>query len=133
MDAADALRILDEERERGARVFEEASTLDELEAAQVSVLGRKARFSEVQRSLGALPEDERRAVGKAVNEARAALEAALASRREVLHTTASARLLDADRIDLSLPGRALRHGSLHPFTIIQYEIVDIFTHMGYTV
>jgi phenylalanyl-tRNA synthetase alpha chain len=42
-------------------------------------------------------------------------------------------LLDADRIDLSLPGRALRHGSLHPFTIIQYEIVDIFTRMGYTV
>jgi phenylalanyl-tRNA synthetase alpha chain len=133
MDAAEAARILDRERERGATLFREASTTEELDAAQVAVLGRKAPFSEVQRALGSMSEEERRTIGRAANETRSLLEAALEERRAGLRDASDAALLDADRLDLSLPGRRLRPGSLHPLTIVQYEICDIFERMGYRV
>lgn len=133
MDAPDALRILGEERERALRLLADAPTLDALDAIRSSVLGRKAPFSEVQRAIGVMPEDDRRAIGKAANETRAAIETGIGERRATLEREAEETLLEADRIDLTLPGRRLRPGSLHPFTLIQYEIVDIFTRMGYRV
>ena len=68
-----------------------------------------------------------------MNEVRAAFETALGERRDELERDAQRDLVDADRIDLTLPGRRPRSGSLHPFTLIEYEIVDIFTRMGYRV
>ena len=81
MDAQQMLRSLDDERERGLRAVSEAATMTELEAALVSVLGRKAPFSEVQRAVGSLAPDERKSVGTVVNETRAALQHAADARR----------------------------------------------------
>jgi phenylalanyl-tRNA synthetase alpha chain len=133
MDPEEMRRTLEEERARGHRAFVEASTRDELDAAQVSVLGRKSRLAEVQRSLGSLDPEMRRDLGRIVNEARAELEAAARTRRAELDSLAEGALATADRLDLTLPGRRPRPGSLHPFTLIEYEIVDIFTRMGYRV
>jgi phenylalanyl-tRNA synthetase alpha chain len=133
MDAAEMLRTLERERERGLQLFAAAGTPDELDRAQTAVLGRKAPFSEVQRALGKLSEDERRRAGKLVNEVRAALQAALDERRSVLRAEAVERLLEADGVDITLPGRRPRPGSLHPLTIVEDEIVGIFTRMGYRV
>ena len=132
MDPQDALRILEEERARGMALIAEAGSSESLEAAKVAVLGRKSRFTEVQRSLGVLGEDRRR-VGKVANEVRAALQGALDERRAALAATDETRLLEADRVDVTLPGRRLRPGSLHPLTIVEHEIVEIFTRMGYRV
>src|SRR5207247_3728310 len=96
-------------------------------------LGRKAPLSGVQRSLGALSEEDRRRVGQRTNEVREALRSTLAERRGALEAERERPLLEADRIDVTRPGRRLRPGSLHPLTIVQYEIVDIFTRMGYRV
>lgn len=133
MDPQDALRILDEERARGMALIAEADSSGSLEAAKVAVLGRKSRFTEVQRSLGSLGEKDRRRVGKVANEVRAVLEGALDERRAALAATDETRLLEADRVDVTLPGRRLRPGSLHPLTIVEHEIVEIFTRMGYRV
>lgn len=133
MDPQDALRILEEERARGMALIAEADSSESLEAAKVVVLGRKSRFTEVQRSLGSLGENERRRVGKVANEVRAALQGALDQRRAALAATDETRLLEADRVDVTLPGRRLRPGSLHPLTIVEHEIVEIFTRMGYRV
>ncbi|HEX9716534.1 MAG TPA: phenylalanine--tRNA ligase subunit alpha [Actinomycetota bacterium] len=133
MDPQDALRILDEERARGMALIAEAGSSGSLEAAKVAVLGRKSRFTEVQRSLGSLGEKDRRRVGKVANEVRAVLEGALDERRAALAATDETRLLEADRVDVTLPGRRLRPGSLHPLTIVEHEIVEIFTRMGYRV
>lgn len=129
----DALRILDEELQRGLERIHAATSMDELESAQVAAIGRKSPYSEVQRTLGKLPEDERKAVGRRANEVRAALEAALAEVRSTMEERAEALLLEADRVDISLPGRRPRAGSLHPLTITEYEIVDTFVSMGYRV
>jgi phenylalanyl-tRNA synthetase alpha chain len=133
MDAQQMLRSLDDERERGLRAFSEAATMTELEAALVSVLGRKSRFSEVQRAVGSLAPDERKSVGSVVNETRASLQLAADARRAELEAEAEGALLVADRVDLSLPGRRPKRGSLHPLSLAEDAIVDIFLRLGYRV
>jgi phenylalanyl-tRNA synthetase alpha chain len=133
LSARDALEILERELQRGASLAEAARTLDELAEAETAVLGRKAPFSAVQRGLGSLSAADRRSVGQRTNEVRDALRAAFEQRRLDLEEDRDASLLEQDRIDVTLPGRRLRPGSLHPLTIIQGQVVDIFTRMGYRV
>jgi phenylalanyl-tRNA synthetase alpha chain len=133
MDVEEMQRTLEAEAERGRTAFAEARTIEELEAARVAVLGRRTRFAEVQRSLGSLGPEDRKRLGQLVNGTRATLEALVEARRAELERSAEDELVGTDRIDLTLPGRRPPTGSLHPFTLIQYEIVDIFTRMGYRV
>jgi phenylalanyl-tRNA synthetase alpha chain len=133
MDPQEARRILEEERERGLSMIARADSSEALEAAKVGVLGRKSPFSQVQRSLGSFGPEDRKPLGMAANELRDALQAALEERRRLLAGAEEARLLEGDRIDVTLPGRRLRTGSLHPLTIVEDEMVGIFTRMGYRV
>ncbi|HJU57253.1 MAG TPA: phenylalanine--tRNA ligase subunit alpha [Actinomycetota bacterium] len=133
MEPNDAVRILDEQLERGRALIRAAGTIEALEAAKVSLLGRKAPISAVQSSLGSLPADARRDVGRRTNQAFAELRSAFEARRAEIEEGGDLERLEADRIDVTLPGRRLRGGSLHPLTIVESEIVDIFTRMGYRV
>ncbi|MFM8999988.1 MAG: phenylalanine--tRNA ligase subunit alpha [Actinomycetota bacterium] len=133
MDPTQARRTLEEERSRGLGLIAAAASLEDLEAARVAVLGRRAPWTEIQRSLGSLGPEERRDVGALSNAVRADLDAALEARRDALEGASEAGLLAADGIDVTLPGRAARSGSLHPLTIVEREIVGIFTRMGYRV
>ena len=133
MDASAALRTLDAELERGRQLFASAGTLEELDGAQTAVMGRKSTFGEVQRSLGQLSEDERREVGRRANEVRSELQAALDARRDDLKSGERREQLERDRVDVTLPGRRPRPGSLHALTITEREIVEVFTRMGYRV
>jgi phenylalanyl-tRNA synthetase alpha chain len=133
MDPADARRILQGERERGLAQIAAAGTLDELEQAKVALLGRKAPWSEVQRSLGTVDPEARRELGRLSNEVKAALEEALEARRAALEGSVEDELLRGDGVDVTLPGRRPRPGSLHPLSIVQSQIVDVFTRMGYRV
>src|SRR3990170_3393418 len=133
MDPNDAARILDEQLAGGLRRLRSASTLDELETAKVEVLGRKAPLSEVQRSLGSLKEESRRELGRRTNEVFTALREAVESRRSELEEGAGSVELEADAVDITLPWRRLRPGSLHPLTLIEQQMVTVFTRMGYRV
>ncbi|HWC31860.1 MAG TPA: phenylalanine--tRNA ligase subunit alpha, partial [Actinomycetota bacterium] len=99
MEPAEALRILEDARASGLAAIARAGTLDELRDAEVAVLGRKAPLSHVQRSLGAVPAESRRDVGRATNEVREALRAALEERERELRADAERRVAEADRID----------------------------------
>ena len=121
------------ERARGLEAIAAASSLDQLEQAKVALLGRKGPWSVVQRSLGMLEPDARREIGRLANEVRSVLETALEERRAALEGSAEDDLLRDDRVDVTLPGRRPRPGSLHPLTIVQAQIVDVFTRMGYRV
>lgn len=133
MEPTEARRTLESERERGLELIARAPSLEDLEAVTVSLLGRRSSWSEIQKGLGALGPEERRSLGALSNEVRAALDAAIAARRETLEAEAEGDLVATDGIDLTLPGRALRRGSLHPLTIVERGIVDVFTRMGYRV
>ncbi len=133
MDAADAIRTLEEARTDGLSRMSEASTLEELREAEVAVLGRKAPLSQVQRGLGGLPADARRDVGRLTNDVREALRAALDERERELRADADRRVAEADRIDVTLPGRRPPWGGLHPITRTERRMVEAFTSLGYRV
>jgi phenylalanyl-tRNA synthetase alpha chain len=131
--ATEMLRTLERERARGERAVAEATSLEELEAAHVAVLGRKSPFADVQRSLGSLAPEDRKEVGRIVNETRDALQGASDARRVEFEARAEDALLEADKVDLSLPGRRPPSGSLHPLSLVEDEIVEVFLGLGYRV
>lgn len=103
-----------------------------LDAWRVSVLGRSGRLTQVLRSLGTLPAEERKAVGQAANQAKTILEEALERRTEAVRR-AVAEKEAAQAIDVTLPGRPLNIGRYHPTTQIVREITGIFEKMGFNV
>jgi phenylalanyl-tRNA synthetase alpha chain len=133
MDPEEARRVLEQERARGRDLISGAGSIEELDEARVAVLGRKAPVSEVQKSLGSLPEADRRELGRLTNEAISELREAVETRRRELRRDANAGLLEADAVDVTLPGRRPRGGSFHPLTIVEDQIVEVFTRMGYRV
>ena len=133
MDPTEAARILDEQLERGRALIAAADTVGALEDAKTGVLGRKAPLAAVQSSLGSMPNEAKKDIGRRTNEVFSLLRAAIDERRAELEQSMDAERLEADRVDVTLPGRRLRSGSLHPLTIVESEIVDIFTRMGYRV
>jgi phenylalanyl-tRNA synthetase alpha chain len=133
MDPSEARRILEEERARGRELIGTAASIEELDRTKTGVLGRKAPVSEVQRSLGSLPEDDRRELGRLTNEVLAELRAEVETRRAELEGGADAELLSGDAVDVTLSGRRPRPGSFHPLTLVEDRIVEVFTRMGYRV
>ena len=133
MESNEARSIADAELERGLGSFAAADSIDELEAAKTAILGRKSRLSDVQRSIGSVSREERGELGKRVNEVFADLRSAYDARRTELELATGAEILDADAVDVTLPGRRPRPGSLHPLTLVQQRMVQIFTRMGYRV
>jgi phenylalanyl-tRNA synthetase alpha chain len=105
----------------------------DLEQIRVRYLGKKGRLTEILRSMPDLPAAERPAVGRAANAARDELESTLAERlRAVEAAERQARLADA-RVDVSLPGRRVIPGRLHPLTQVLDEIIDVFIGLGFAV
>src|ERR687892_1445536 len=133
MDSNEARSIADAELERGLGSFAAADSIDELEAAKTAILGRKSRLSDVQRSIGSVSREERGELGKRVNEVFADLRSAYDARRTELELATGSEILDADAVDVTLPGRRPRPGSLHPLTLVEQRMVQIFTRMGYRV
>jgi phenylalanyl-tRNA synthetase alpha chain len=102
---------------------------DEVEALRVRYLGRKGSLTQILRTLKDLDPAVRREVGRLANEAKEALEAAVAHRLKALKLAARAR--EAARIDVTLPGRRPPLGRIHPLTRIMEEICDIFLRLGF--
>jgi phenylalanyl-tRNA synthetase alpha chain len=117
----------------GRRAIAAAADLEALREAEQAHLARRSPLGEVQRSLGGLDADARRRLGQRVNQARATLEAELAARRGELEAARDAALLEAERLDVTLPGRVPPRGAIHPVTRTIDEIVDIFIGLGYRV
>jgi phenylalanyl-tRNA synthetase alpha chain len=121
-------------RQRALVAVADADDLKELEAAETAFVGRKqGALTAVLRGIGALPAEDRPRVGAIANEVREAVEAAIADRRTRLAAIALEVRLAAERIDVTLPGRPLRRGSLHPLVETTREIARIFGQFGFVV
>ena len=96
-------------------------------------LGKTGRLTELLKSLGGLAAAERPAAGARINEAKVRLEAALERRRQELSDARLARQLAADALDVSLPGRGLAVGGLHPITRTVQRIEALFHSLGFAV
>jgi phenylalanyl-tRNA synthetase alpha chain len=96
-------------------------------------LGKKSALNHILRSLGSLPSDGRPGIGAVVNETKALLQAELGRRREEFSEAELAKSLEGRGIDVTLPGRPIQVGRLHPITQVLREICGIFTSMGFQV
>src|ERR671922_162982 len=121
-------------RERGAAAIAAANGTPELEEARIAYLGRKAELPNLLRGVAGLAPEERGPVGRAANEARRALEAAVDARRAELERAELDERLAADAVDVTLPGTpAVPVGRLHVITAMRREIEDIFMGLGFRV
>ena len=113
--------------------IERAGSSTELEALRVRFLGRQGALTQLLRSLGTLPPEERPLVGAAANEVKRELEALLDSRLAAAVERERRQQRQQARLDLTLPGRRPPPGAIHPLTRVHDEIVSIFVGLGFSV
>ncbi|HEX4626921.1 MAG TPA: phenylalanine--tRNA ligase subunit alpha [Solirubrobacteraceae bacterium] len=129
-----AVDRIEELRAAAAREVAEAADSAALEEVRVRYLGRKAELPQLLRGVRDLAPDQRGAVGKAGNQARQAIEAAIEERTAALQAGELDARLAADAIDVTLPGDPpLAPGRLNLITATRREIEDIFLGLGFTV
>ena len=104
-----------------------------LEAWRVANVGRSSPLMQVFAGLGKLSREERPAVGAAANRVKVALESALAERAEAIKNEALAKSLEEEQLDVTLPGREIHIGRLHPSTQQLRRVLDVLAEMGFQV
>ncbi|UFJ39185.1 phenylalanine--tRNA ligase subunit alpha [Brevibacillus humidisoli] len=111
----------------------EISDTQQLQELRVKYLGKKGELTEILRGMGSLSAEERPVVGQLVNEVRGELEAAIAAKQTALNQAAVEAKLAAESLDVTLPGRPLPSGTMHPLSRIIEQAEDIFIGLGFEV
>ena len=122
------LRQLEAEAEEKLSTLENLKDLDEV---RVRYLGRKGLFTSLLRQLGQVSADDRPRLGKLANEIKEELEQKFNAKKSELTVSEAGTVLGRD--DLSLPGRLIPSGRLHPVTQIMDEVCSIFVDLGFAV
>lgn len=133
MDIASFQAQLEDLRERAVASIAAAASPQELDAVDSAILGRKGELRGLLGGIGSLPAEDRPKVGAMANPVREVVEAALAGRRDSLEAAALEARLVAEGEDVTLPGRPLWRGSLHPLLETEREITRIFGQFGFVV
>src|SRR5215470_4399350 len=121
---------VDQLRERFRAQLARAATDADLKALHDEFLSRKAgAVTGLMKTLGSLPADARRDFGQLVNTLKTEIETALDERRAAIEATRR----PAGAVDVTLPGRKLPMGRVHPLMRVRREVEDIFAHMGYEI
>ncbi|KAA9005352.1 phenylalanine--tRNA ligase subunit alpha [Paenibacillus spiritus] len=105
-------------------------TLNDL---RVKYLGKKGELTEVLRGMGSLSAEERPVIGQVANTVRSAIEEVIAAKQEEFQQRETQSRLQAETVDVTLPGRKLPQGGMHPLSRVIEEIEDIFIGMGYEI
>jgi phenylalanyl-tRNA synthetase alpha chain len=124
---------LDSIVDNARRSFDQARTPAELENAKAQFMGRSGRITELMKGLAALGMDEKKSRGAAINVAKQAIEGALNARRQALADAELDLQLQAEALDVTLPGRVREPGGLHPVSLTLERIELIFASMGFDV
>ena len=113
--------------------FNQAHAPAELENAKALFLGKAGRITEMMKGMAALSADEKKSRGAAINLAKQAIETALGARRQALADAELQAQLQAEALDVSVPGRLRAAGGLHPVSLSTERIEAIFASMGFEV
>ena len=103
---------------------------EEIDQLRAEYLGRKGKLTLMLRGLKEMPAEERPLMGDQLNRLRHYLEEEIETRLKEIRLREKGRLLQEERIDISLPGSRLERGSIHPLTLVLDEIIDVFLGMG---
>ena len=114
--------------------LKEIKSSDALESLRIEYFGkRKGKLTDVMKGMGQLSNAERPIIGKLANDVRAALTEAFEATKHALDSQQQEQQLEAESIDITLPGRKLAYGKAHPITQTLERIEAIFTQMGFAV
>ena len=105
----------------------------DLEAVRVQYLGKKGELTAVLKQMGKLSPEERPVMGQLANEVRAAVEAAIEAQSAVLAEKALAAKLEAETVDVTIPGKEVEIGHKHPMYTALDEFKEIFINMGFEI
>ena len=111
--------------------FAQATTPAELENAKAQFLGKSGSITDLMKGMAALSIDEKKSRGAAINQAKQAIEEALNQARQALADAQLRAQLQAEALDVSLPGRRRGQGGLHPVSLTLERIETIFGSMGF--
>ena len=114
MDLAQLTRDLEALQAEAIAAAADAPDVATLEALELDILGKKGRLTAILRGIGQLPAEDRPRVGAVANTVRTAIETALADRGTALRGSELEARLAAEAVDVTLPGRPVRRGTLHP-------------------
>ena len=133
MDIDALTRQLEALLDAALTALKNAETPDEVEDVGLRFLGRKGELTALLRGIGGLPAERRPQAGQVANRAREELEAALAERRGALVGAGLEARFAAEAVDVTLSGRPLRRGSLHPLLETNRRIAEVFGQFGFVV
>ncbi len=122
-------QILEEAKQKLA----EARETKDVEAVRIAMLGKKGQMTEVMRGLGKLSKEEKKQIGPAANKAKNEIEQRINAKFGEVREAAKAARFEAERIDVTEPGREHLMGDRHPLTIVIDEIETIFKNLGYEI
>ncbi|WP_433945819.1 phenylalanine--tRNA ligase subunit alpha [Paenibacillus sp. SN-8-1] len=105
----------------------------QLNDLRVKYLGKKGALTEILRGMGALSAEERPVIGQVANEVRSAIEEVIERHQVAFQNKETEQRLAAEKVDVTLPGRPLRQGSVHPLNKVIQDIEDIFIGLGYRI
>ena len=124
---------LEQIRREALAALSETKTAADLEALRVRSLGKKGELTALLKQMGRLSAEERPVMGQLANEVREALTEALARQQTVLEAAALHARLEAETLDVTIPGKPVEVGHKHPMYTVLDEIKDIFIGMGFDI
>ena len=120
-------QILDQALKQFAAIVDEA----ELEQVKARYMGKDGSLTGLLKGLGKLSAEQRPAAGARINQVKQGIEAALQQRRDALQQNKLAQKLAAESLDVTLPGRGMGTGGLHPVTRTLERIEQLFHSLGF--
>lgn len=114
-------------------VFTKVDNLEKLNNLKSEYLGKKGIITELNSLIKDLPNNEKKEFGMKVNELKNTFNSNFETTKNKIETIIQNKKLENEKIDITLPSKKIKKGSLHPMTRIQNEFEDIFVSMGYTV
>ncbi|MBE9116551.1 phenylalanine--tRNA ligase subunit alpha [Lusitaniella coriacea LEGE 07157] len=124
---------LSELQQDATRAIASLTTLEELDPLRVSYLGKKGKLSQILRGMGKLSGEERPRIGAIANEIKEALQTGLEQAKNRLEQAQIAAQLEAETLDVTMPGVYRPLGRVHPLNSTIDRAIDIFIGLGYTV
>ena len=120
-------------RKNAVNLLKSVKTRKDLEELRLKFLGKKGELTSILRSMGSLPPQERPAMGQQVNDLRQELESLIETTDNKLKNAEELKKFEAEKIDVTLPGKSTPLGNLHPLTKVYNEIVSIFIGLGFSI
>ena len=113
--------------------LEKAISISDIEEIRNKYLSRKGEFNEIKKGLKDLSNDDKRVIGSLANEITQKLETSLKSKYDEFYKKELNEKLEKEMLDVTLPGKFIPMGHIHPLTSTTNEIVEIFQNLGFSV